>query len=188
MRASPPSFPPNMHLAHISDATNFLCVCNIQPHLHRAWSRLARATLGCMLGWRWKIACMPAHQSQDFFPFLLFSAQFIIRELCQSPACGPCSYTRIQPQLRAAIHAHAVRELRKLLLMDLINSVQVSHLGCELSLSQCQIRLARISYLGSNSIQLLPKLEAGKCTLLGCGKRLLWCEGSASERRGANWK
>ena len=167
MRASPPNFPPNMHLARISSAVNFLSICNICPHLRRARSRLARATLGCMLRWRWKIACTPAHQSQGFFPFLLFSAQFIIRELCQSPACGLCSYTRIQPQLRAAVHAHAVSELRKLLLLDLINSIQVSHLGCELSPSQCQICLARISHLRSSSIQPLPKLEAGKCMLLG---------------------
>lgn len=183
MTASPPSFPPNMHLACISSAINFLCVCNIHPHLCGARSRLARATLGCMLCWRWKIACTPAHQSPDFFPFLLFSAQFIIRELCQSPACGLCLYTRIQPQLHAAVHAHAVSELRKLLLLDLIHSIQVSRLGCESSPSKCQICLAGISHLGSSSIQLLPKLEAGKCTLLdGCGKCPLQCGGSASER------
>lgn len=152
MRASRPNFPPNMHLAHISSAINFLRVRNIHSHLCRTRSRMARATLRCMLRWRWKIVCMPAHQSQDFLPFLLFFAQFIIRELRQSPACCLCSYTRIQPQLRVAVHAHTVSELRKLLLLDLINSIQVSHLGCELSPSQCQICLARISHLRSSSI------------------------------------
>lgn len=157
-----------MHLAHISSAINFLHVCDIHPHLCGARSRLARATLGRVLRWRWKITCTPAHQSQDFFPFLLFSAQFIIRESCQSPACGLCSYRRIQPLLRAAVHAPAVSALRKLLLLDLINSIQVSRLGCELSPSQCQICLARIARLGSSSsIQLLPKLEAEKRMLLG---------------------
>lgn len=178
MKASPPDFPPNVHLARISRAIHFPRVCNIHPHLRGAWSRLARATLGCLLHRRSEIASMPAHQSQDFFPFLLFSAQFIIRELCQSPACGLCSYTRTQ--LRAAICAHAVRELRKFLLLDGINSIQVSCLGCELSPSWCQIALARMSQLRSGSIQLLAKPESGKCPLQ-------W-GGSGFERRGANWR
>lgn len=165
--ASPPSFPPNMHLARIFQRNQFLHVCDIHPRLCGARSRLPRATLGRVLHWRWKITCTAAHQSEDFVPFLLSSAQFIIRELCQSPACGPCSCRRIQPPLRAAVRAPAASALRKLLLLDLKNSVQVSCLGCQLSPSQCQICLAGIARLGSSSIQLLPQLEAEKRTLLG---------------------
>lgn len=62
---------------------------------------------------------------------------------------------------------HTASELRKSLPLDLMNSIQVSHLGCELSPWQRQTRMARRSHRGSSSIQLLPKLEAGKCILLG---------------------
>lgn len=61
------------------------------------------------------------------------------------------------------------QQAEKVTALDLINSIQVSHLGCELSPSRCQSCLASTSHLSSSSSssQLLPKLEAGKCSLLG---------------------
>lgn len=173
MRAGPPSFPPQHAPCTRLQHNQFSPRLQHPSSSVRSTEQAGEGHSGVRAALEMEDSMYARTSKSGFFiffsPFLLFSAQFIIRELCQSPACGLCSHTRVQPQLCAAVHAHAVSELRKLLLPGLINWVQVSRLGCELSPPQCQMCFAGISHLGSCSIQLLPKLKAGKCSA-GCGE------------------
>lgn len=85
--SNPMGFPPKNH-------ADFQCNPFSLHFQYTPSSLQSKDHSGCTLRWRWKIVHALLHiKVRSFFPYLLLSAQFIIKELCQAPEWVLCAFT-----------------------------------------------------------------------------------------------